>query len=55
MYGVDVVKEIRASLEDKDHRLLKEEAARRDLHLKKLIAIILEEHIKQETENGNGK
>ena len=37
--------EIRTSLPDELHRSLKEEAAREGLHLKKLIAIVLEEHV----------
>jgi len=38
--------EIRTDLEEALHRSLKEEAARKGLHLKKLIAIILQEHVR---------
>ena len=39
--------EIRANLENKLHRVLKEEAARKELHLKDLIVKILEEHLEK--------
>ncbi len=54
MSEVHAVKEIRASLSDQNHRLLKEEAARKSVPLKKLIANVLEEHIKQEKGERNG-
>lgn len=38
--------EIRASLTVELHRKLKEEAARKGMHLKELIAKILEDHVK---------
>ena len=40
--------EIRASLDIQTHRKLKSEAAREGLHLKELIAQILEEHVKNQ-------
>lgn len=42
------MREIRAGLTVQLHRKLKEEAARKGLHLKDLIAQILENHIKNE-------
>ena len=42
------MREIRASLTVRLHRKLKEEAAREGLHLKDLIAKILENHIKNQ-------
>ena len=42
--------EVRTTLSDQLHRLLKEEAARKGLHLKQLIATILKEHIEREKE-----
>ena len=38
--------EIRATLNTQLHRKLKSEAARKGMHLKQLIAQILEEHVK---------
>lgn len=42
------VPEIRASLSSELHRKLKAEAAREGVHLKDLIARILEEHVKEQ-------
>ena len=42
--------EIRTNLLEQIHRLLKEEAARKGLHLKELIANILREHVEKEQE-----
>ena len=46
--------EVRSSLDESLHRSLKEEAAREGLHLKKLIAIILEEHIQNNRKRRRG-
>ena len=40
--------EVRASLSIALHRKLKAEAARRGMHLKELIAQVLEEHVKSD-------
>jgi len=40
--------EVRASLPEEVHRQLKEEAARKGLHLNELIARILMEHLERE-------
>lgn len=40
--------EVRAPLPDEVHRRLKEEAARKGLHLKDLIVIILKQHVEAE-------
>ena len=40
--------EVRASLPEEIHRKLKEEAARKGLHLKVLIANILQEHLERQ-------
>ena len=53
LHEVIDVKEIRAPLPNQTHRLLKEEAARKDLHLKNLVAMIIEEHVHRETKNPN--
>jgi len=45
--------EVRAPLPDKLHRKLKEEAAREGLHLKALVAKILQEHIEKQKGNKN--
>lgn len=42
--------EVRASLPEKLHRQLKEEAAHRGLHLKTLIVRILQQHIEKQSE-----
>ncbi len=44
------MREVRTSLPDDLHRLLKEEAARKGLHLKDLVATILKEHVDKERE-----
>jgi len=43
-----VMGEVRASLPEEIHRKLKEEAARKGLHLKVLIAKILQEHLERQ-------
>ena len=45
---VMVMGEVRASLPEVIHRQLKEEAARKGLHLKVLIAKILQEHLERQ-------
>ena len=40
--------EVRAPLPEEIHRLLKEEAARKGVHLKDLVAVILKEHTEKE-------
>ena len=47
--------EVRTNLVDELHRSLKEEAARKGLHLKRLIAIILEEHVRNNLKQGGEK
>lgn len=42
--------EVRAPLTEQLHRKLKEEAAREGLHLKALIAKILQEHVQKQKE-----
>lgn len=42
---VTAMGEVRTSLPEETHRQLKEEAARKGLHLKALIAKILQEHL----------
>lgn len=42
--------EVRASLSEELHRQLKEQAARDGLHLKALIAKILQEHVQKQKE-----
>jgi hypothetical protein len=46
LYGGVKVPEIRATVDVQLHRRLKEEAAREGMHLKQLIAKILEDHSK---------
>ena len=53
--GGKTMPEVRTNLPDELHRSLKEEAAREGLHLKKLIAIILEEHIHNNSKQGGVK
>ena len=47
--------EVRASLPEKVHRQLKEEAAREGLHLKVLIAKILQEHLERQKKRGGAE
>ena len=44
--------DVRTSLNDKHHRLLKEEAAREGLHLNKLIAEIRKNHNENNSNKG---
>jgi len=53
MYGVNEMPEVRAPLTEQLHRKLKEEAAREGLHLKVLVAKILQDHIEKQKENKN--
>ena len=43
--------EVRSSLDTQTHRRLKSEAARKGMHLKELIAQVLEEHVKIKEES----
>ena len=45
--------ELRAPLPEEVHRLLKEEAARKGLHLKDLVAAVLKEHTEKEVGEKN--
>lgn len=47
--------EVRATLSAGLHRKLKAEAAQKGMHLKDLIAQILEEHVKTQKEVSKGK